>query len=204
MPWRSPSTCDRLTSYSGLAEKQILSESAYRYWGGKTWSTRETASLLTGPWSGQQVVVCGKDFPALYGNFMHPWSPGTAPSAPWRLSGRGGLDKTDLGHSGKNKRLPPRLDRAPSAPTERCRAPLSPVPAVRMGADSGQQHRDEPGQQRHGRGRIGRAGTAGQHHLADPQSQIKRAVDLPLLVPRLLAHRSIAVRHSAPSTYLTD
>jgi hypothetical protein len=49
-----------------------------------------------------------------------------------------------------------------------------------------------------GRGRIGRAGAAGQHHLAEPQGQIERAVDLPLLIPRLLVHWSTAVRHSAP------
>ncbi|MEU4289078.1 hypothetical protein AB0E63_12735 [Kribbella sp. NPDC026596] len=28
---------------------------------------------------------------------MHPW-----PSAPWQLSGRGGIDRTNLGHSGAN------------------------------------------------------------------------------------------------------
>jgi hypothetical protein len=167
-----------------VPEKQILSKSAYRYWDGKTWSSRESAAVpivvgpvsevsvqwnaylgkwlmmyldeqrasivmrsaasLTGPWSGQQVVVRGNDFPALYGSFMHPWSsgpdlyftmsqwdpynvflmhtklsddgpttnlvtdpgfedqPGSAPSAPWQLNGRGGVDKTNLGHSGKN------------------------------------------------------------------------------------------------------
>jgi hypothetical protein len=103
-----------------------------------------SASSLTGPWSGEQVVVRGTDFPGLYGTFMHPWSSGPdlyftmsqwdpynvflmhtkltddgqvtnlvtdpgfeaqtsgTPSAPWQLSGRGGIDRTSLGHSGTN------------------------------------------------------------------------------------------------------
>ncbi len=36
---------------------------------------RSSASL-TGPWSGEKVVVKGTDFPGLYGTFMHPWSSG--------------------------------------------------------------------------------------------------------------------------------
>ena len=103
-----------------------------------------SAKSLTGPWSGEQVVVKGKDYPGLYGTFMHPWSSGpdlyftmsqwdpynvflmhtkltddgqvtnlvtdpgfeaqtgSTPTAPWQLSGRGGIDRTNLGHSGAN------------------------------------------------------------------------------------------------------
>ncbi|GAA1603190.1 hypothetical protein GCM10009789_66500 [Kribbella sancticallisti] len=103
-----------------------------------------SAASLTGPWSGEQVVVRGTDFPGLYGTYLHPWSSGsdlyftmsqwdpynvflmhtkltddgvptnlvtdpgfeeqtgTAPSPPWQLNGRGGIDKTNLGHSGAN------------------------------------------------------------------------------------------------------
>ena len=35
-----------------------------------------SATALTGPWSGEQVVARGTDFPGLYGTFMHPWSSG--------------------------------------------------------------------------------------------------------------------------------
>ncbi|WP_433164550.1 DUF4185 domain-containing protein [Kribbella sp. CA-247076] len=35
-----------------------------------------SSESLTGPWSGEQVVVKGKDFPGLYGTYMHPWSSG--------------------------------------------------------------------------------------------------------------------------------
>ncbi|MGW7682553.1 DUF4185 domain-containing protein [Kribbella sp. NPDC054772] len=103
-----------------------------------------SAKDLTGPWSGEQVVVKGTDYPGLYGSFMHPWSTGPdlyftmaqwdpynvflmhtkltddaqpanlisdpgfeaqtsgTPSAPWQLSGTGGIDRTNLGHSGTN------------------------------------------------------------------------------------------------------
>ncbi|GAB3814899.1 DUF4185 domain-containing protein [Kribbella italica] len=37
---------------------------------------RSSASL-TGPWSGEKVVVKGTDFPGLYGTYMHPWSSGS-------------------------------------------------------------------------------------------------------------------------------
>lgn len=164
---------------------QVLTKSAYRYWNGRTWSSREadvvpiaiglisevsvqwnehlgrwlmmyldeqraavvlrSAPDLTGPWSGEQVVAKGTDFPALYGTYMHPWSsgadlyftmsqwdpynvflmhtrlssddqntnlvsdpgfegqPGTTVSAPWQLSGRGGIDRNiGQAHSGAN------------------------------------------------------------------------------------------------------
>ncbi|TDO33767.1 uncharacterized protein DUF4185 [Kribbella sp. VKM Ac-2527] len=103
-----------------------------------------SAGSLTGPWSGEQVVVRGTDFPGLYGTYIHPWSsgpdlyftmsqwdpynvflmhtkltddgaptnlvtdpgfedqPGATPSAPWQLNGRGGVDRTNLGHTGQN------------------------------------------------------------------------------------------------------
>jgi hypothetical protein len=103
-----------------------------------------SSESLTGPWSGEQVVVRGKDFPGLYGTYMHPWSTGddlyftmsqwdpynvflmhtkltddgkvtnlvtdpgfeeqtgSTPTAPWQLNGRGGIDRTNLGHSGTN------------------------------------------------------------------------------------------------------
>jgi hypothetical protein len=103
-----------------------------------------SAKDLTGPWSGEQVVVKGTEYPGLYGSFMHPWSQGpdlyftmaqwdpynvflmhtkltddgqvtnlvtdpgfeaqtgSTPSAPWQLSGTGGIDRTNLGHSGAN------------------------------------------------------------------------------------------------------
>lgn len=99
-----------------------------------------SAASLTGPWSGEQVVVHGTDFPGLYGTYLHPWSTGpdlyftmsqwdpynvflmhtkltddgaktnlvTDPgfeeqaTPPWQVSGHGGIDTTDLGHSGKN------------------------------------------------------------------------------------------------------
>ncbi|MEV5961543.1 DUF4185 domain-containing protein [Kribbella sp. NPDC051952] len=103
-----------------------------------------SSKSLTGPWSGEQIVARGTDFPGLYGTFMHPWSSGpdlyftmaqwdpynvflmhtkltddgqvtnlvtdpgfeaqagTTPTAPWQLSGRGGIDRTNLGHSGAN------------------------------------------------------------------------------------------------------
>ena len=35
-----------------------------------------SSESLTGPWSGEKVVVKGKDFPGLYGTYMHPWSSG--------------------------------------------------------------------------------------------------------------------------------
>ena len=167
-----------------VPEKQVLTKNAWRYWDGKTWSSRVNAAVpiavgpisevsvqwnaylgkwmmmyldeqrasvvlrsaasLTGPWSGEQVVARGTDFPGLYGTFMHPWSSGPdlyftmsqwdpynvflmhtklsddglktnlvtdpgfegqagpAPSPPWQLNGRGGIDKTNLGHSGAN------------------------------------------------------------------------------------------------------
>jgi Domain of unknown function (DUF4185) len=103
-----------------------------------------SSESLTGPWSGEKVVVRGKDFPGLYGTYMHPWSSGedlyftmsqwdpynvflmhtkltddgqptnlvtdpgfedqagSTPTAPWQLNGRGGIDRTNLGHSGVN------------------------------------------------------------------------------------------------------
>ncbi|HWD79304.1 MAG TPA: DUF4185 domain-containing protein [Kribbella sp.] len=103
-----------------------------------------SATDLTGPWSGEQVVVKGTDYPGLYGSFMHPWSSGQdlyftmsqwdpynvflmhttlsedaqptnlvtdpgfeaqtsgTPSAPWQLSGSGGIDRSNLGHGGTN------------------------------------------------------------------------------------------------------
>ncbi len=103
-----------------------------------------TSASLTGPWSGEQVVVRGTDFPGLYGTYMHPWSTGSdlyftmsqwdpynvylmhtkltddgqitnlvsdpgfeaqtsgTPSAPWQLNGHGGIDRSNLGHSGVN------------------------------------------------------------------------------------------------------
>jgi Domain of unknown function (DUF4185) len=106
-----------------------------------------SSKSLTGPWSGEQVVARGTDFPGLYGTFMHPWSSGpdlyftmaqwdpynvflmhtkltddggaitatnlvtdpgfeaqagSTPTSPWQLSGRGGIDRTNLGHSGAN------------------------------------------------------------------------------------------------------
>lgn len=99
---------------------------------------------LTGPWSGEEVVAKSKDFPGLYGTYMHPWSSGddlyftmsqwdpynvflmhtkltddgqatnlvtdpgfegqtgSTPTAPWQLNGRGGIDRSNLGHSGVN------------------------------------------------------------------------------------------------------
>lgn len=33
-----------------------------------------TAEALTGPWSEGQVLVSGKDYPALYGGYLHPWA----------------------------------------------------------------------------------------------------------------------------------
>jgi hypothetical protein len=167
-----------------VPEKQVLTKSAYRYWDGKSWSSRETAAVpiaigpisevsvqwnaylgrwlmmyldeqrasvvlrsataLTGPWSGEQVVARGTDFPGLYGTFMHPWSSGpdlyftmsqwdpynvflmhtkltddgkatnlvsdpgfeeqlgSTVSAPWQLSGHGGIDRAGLAHNGEN------------------------------------------------------------------------------------------------------
>ncbi|NIK55110.1 DUF4185 domain-containing protein [Kribbella shirazensis] len=103
-----------------------------------------SAESLTGPWSGEQVVVKGTEYPGLYGSFIHPWSSGPdlyftmsqwdpynvflmrtkltddgqvtnlvtdpgfeaqttgTPTAPWQLSGTGGIDRTNLGHSGTN------------------------------------------------------------------------------------------------------
>ena len=167
-----------------VPERQVLQKNAWRYWDGRTWSTRETSAVpiavgpisevsvqwnaylgkwlmmyldeqrasvvlrsaasLTGPWSGEQVVARGTEYPGLYGTFMHPWSSGpdlyftmsqwdpynvflmhtkltddgsatnlvtdpgfeaqtgATPTAPWQLSGRGGIDRTNLGHSGQN------------------------------------------------------------------------------------------------------
>ncbi|WP_350279599.1 DUF4185 domain-containing protein [Kribbella sp. HUAS MG21] len=103
-----------------------------------------SAESLTGPWSGEQVVVKGSEYPGLYGAFIHPWSTGSdlyftmsqwdpynvflmrtkltddgqvtnlvtdpgfeaqtsgTPSAPWQLSGTGGIDRANLAHSGTN------------------------------------------------------------------------------------------------------
>ncbi|MGW1340946.1 DUF4185 domain-containing protein [Kribbella sp. NPDC002412] len=103
-----------------------------------------SSTSLTGPWSGEQVIVKGKDFPGLYGTYLHPWSSGddlyftmsqwdpynvflmrtkltddgqvtnlvtdpgfedqtgSTPTSPWQLNGRGGIDRTNLGHSGAN------------------------------------------------------------------------------------------------------
>jgi hypothetical protein len=33
-----------------------------------------TAQRLTGPWSDGEVLVSGRDYPALYGGYLHPWS----------------------------------------------------------------------------------------------------------------------------------
>lgn len=33
-----------------------------------------TADRLTGPWSAGHTVVSGRDYPALYGGFQHPWA----------------------------------------------------------------------------------------------------------------------------------
>lgn len=33
-----------------------------------------TATSLTGPWTGPDVVVSGRDHPALYGSYLHPWT----------------------------------------------------------------------------------------------------------------------------------
>lgn len=33
-----------------------------------------TAPELTGPWTNGEVVVSGRDYPALYGGFQHPWA----------------------------------------------------------------------------------------------------------------------------------
>lgn len=33
-----------------------------------------TASEVTGPWSGPEIVATAKDYPGLYGAFLHPWS----------------------------------------------------------------------------------------------------------------------------------
>jgi hypothetical protein len=33
-----------------------------------------TAPELTGPWTGGDTVVSGRDYPALYGGFQHPWA----------------------------------------------------------------------------------------------------------------------------------
>ena len=167
-----------------VPEKQVLTKNAWRYWDGKSWSTREStaapiaigpisevsvqwnaylgkwlmmyldeqrasvvfrsAGSLTGPWSGEQVVAKGSDYPGLYGTYMHPWSSGpdlyftmsqwdpynvflmhtkltddglktnlvtdpgfeeqtgASPSPPWQLNGRGGIDMTNLGHTGAN------------------------------------------------------------------------------------------------------
>ena len=168
-----------------VPERQVLQKNAWRYWDGRTWSTRETSAVpiavgpisevsvqwnaylgkwlmmyldeqrasvvlrsaasLTGPWSGEQVVARGTDYPGPLRNLhaslvvrtgsllhdvamgsvqrlpdAHASSPMTAPStnlvtdpgfeaqtgatptAPWQLSGRGGIDRTNLGHSGQN------------------------------------------------------------------------------------------------------
>ncbi|MGZ0149467.1 DUF4185 domain-containing protein [Kribbella sp. WER1] len=103
-----------------------------------------SATDLTGPWSGEQIVAKSTDYPGLYGSFMHPWSQGPdlyftmaqwdpynvflmhtkltddakptnlvsdpgfeaqtsgTPSAPWQLSGTGGIDRSNLAHSGTN------------------------------------------------------------------------------------------------------
>jgi Domain of unknown function (DUF4185) len=104
-----------------------------------------SATALTGPWSGEQVVARGTDFPGLYGTFLHPWSSGpdlyftmsqwdpynvflmhtkltddgratnlvsdpgfedqaaSNVSAPWQLSGHGGVDRdAGLAHEGQN------------------------------------------------------------------------------------------------------
>lgn len=108
------------------------------------------APSITGPWSGQRVVVRGGEggeYPALYAPFIHPWSaesgdqdlyfamsqwgpynvflmrtrldravdtanllsdpgfeeqPDRQVRVPWYVSGQGGIDRGDLGHSGQN------------------------------------------------------------------------------------------------------
>lgn len=106
-----------------------------------------SAPTPTGPWSGEEVVARGTDYPGLYGTFIHPWSaqsgspdlyfvmsqwdpynvyllrtrltrdpagvnvvgdPGFeeqgsgSVSTPWLLSGRGGIDRGTLAHTGRN------------------------------------------------------------------------------------------------------
>lgn len=36
-----------------------------------------TAASPTGPWSAEQVLVSGEQYPGLYGGFIHPWSTGS-------------------------------------------------------------------------------------------------------------------------------
>ena len=33
-----------------------------------------TSDELTGPWSAGEVIVSGRDYPALYGGYLHPWA----------------------------------------------------------------------------------------------------------------------------------
>ena len=100
-----------------VPEGKVLTKSAYRYWDGRGWTSRQAAAVPvvvgpvsevsvqyhtglgrwlmmyldehraavvlrsatspTGPWSGEQVVAKGTDFPGLYGTYLHPWSTGS-------------------------------------------------------------------------------------------------------------------------------
>jgi hypothetical protein len=80
-----------------------------------------SATALTGPWGGEQVVARGTDFPGLYGTFMHPWSSGPDlyfTMSPDRVQPDGG---TSPGHAGGAQAARRFLrDGTPSRPAPTC------------------------------------------------------------------------------------